>query len=110
MSAVARTAELMLLSDAVPVHEVPATLSTYDMNAAEQKRWMIWFGVPALIAALFVGATFETGQAWQIGVAIAAIVCDIFILVWLSMTSDTNGLIGDPASHLEARRSRNPCS
>ena len=60
---------------------------------------MIWFGLPALVAALFVGATFGTGQAWILGLAILAIVCDIFILVWLAMTSDTNGLIGEPATH-----------
>jgi hypothetical protein len=98
MSAVA-AAELTPVSDALPVHEVRAALSTYDIQAAEQKRWMIWFGLPALVAALFVGATFGTGQAWWLGLAIAAIVCDIFILVWLAMTSDTNGLIGEPASH-----------
>jgi hypothetical protein len=98
MSAVA-AAELTSVSDALPVHEVRAALSTYDIQAAEQKRWMIWFGLPALVAALFVGATFGTGQAWWLGLAITAIVCDIFILVWLAMTSDTNGLIGEPASH-----------
>lgn len=98
MSAVA-AAELTPVSDALRVHEVRAALSTYDIQAAEQKRWMIWFGLPALVAALFVGATFGTGQAWWLGLAIAAIVCDIFILVWLAMTSDTNGLIGEPASH-----------
>ena len=98
MSAVA-AAELTPVSDALPVHEVRAALSTYDIQAAEQKRWMIWFGLPALVAALFVGATFGTGQAWWLGLAITSIVCDIFILVWLAMTSDTNGLLGEPASH-----------
>ena len=29
------------------------------------------------------------------GLAIAAIVVDIFVLVWLAMTSDTNGSGGD---------------
>ncbi len=98
MSAVA-TAELAPVSDAVAVHEVRAAVSVYEMQAAEQKRWMIWFGLPVLVAALFVGATFGTGQAWLLGLAITAIVCDIFILVWLAMTSDTNGLIGEPVAH-----------
>jgi hypothetical protein len=98
MSAVA-TAELVHVSDAAPVHEVLPAVSTYEMQAAEQKRWMIWFGIPALIAAVFVGATFGTGQTFWLGLAIATIVSDIFILVWLAMSSDTNGLIGEPATH-----------
>jgi hypothetical protein len=33
------------------------------------------------------------------GLAISAIVCDILVLVWLAMSSDTNGLIGDSPVH-----------
>ncbi len=96
MSAVATTDAPV--SDAVAVHLVPAPdHSTQQMNADEQKRWMIWFGIPALVAAFFVGLTFSTNQAWVLGLAIAAIVFDIFILVWLAMTSDTNGAIGEPS-------------
>jgi hypothetical protein len=98
MSAVA-TAELMPVSDAVRVHEVHAAVSTHEIHASEQKRWMIWFGFPVLVMALFVGATFGTGQAWWLGLALAAFLCDIFILVWLAMTSDTNGVLGEPLSH-----------
>ena len=60
--------------------------STQEMQAAEQKRWMLWFGIPALVAAVFVGMTFATGEAWWLGLAITAIVVDIFVLVWLAMT------------------------
>jgi hypothetical protein len=98
MSAVA-AADALPLSDAAPVHEVPSLGSTYEMHAAEQKRWMVWFGLPALVASLFVGLTFATGDAWWLGLAITAIVADIFVLVWLAMSSDTNGLIGDSPSH-----------
>ncbi len=98
MSAVATTAAPV--SDAVAVHLVPTNdhSTTQQVNADEQKRWMIWFGIPALVAAFFVGLTFSTNQAWVLGLAIAAIVFDIFILVWLAMTSDTNGAIGEPSS------------
>lgn len=99
MSAVAPV-EVVPASVAVPApRPVPAGPSIYDIQAAEQKRWMIWFGTPVLIAAIFVGAVFGTGQAWWIGFAIAAIVVDVFILVWLAMTSDTNGLIGELPQH-----------
>jgi hypothetical protein len=98
MSAVAST-------DAVPVSvAVPAPKAvevrrptTQEIEDAEMKRWMLWFGLPALVASIFVAAAIGSGHAWIIGLAIAAIVIDIFVLVWLCMTSDTNGVIGDTA-------------
>ena len=99
MSAVA-TARAVPVSDvAAPVVAVPAAVrSTAEVEAAEQKRWMIAFGVPALVASVFVGLTFATGQAWWLGLAITAIVLDILVLVWLAMSSDTNRLIGEPSA------------
>jgi hypothetical protein len=73
--------------------------SIHEMHATEQKRWMIWFGTPVLIAALFVGATFGTGDAWWLSLALAALGVDILVLVWLAMSSDTNGVIGEVAPH-----------
>ena len=98
MSAVA-PADAVPVSVAVPVpHAVPASGQTVQqMEDAEMKRWMIWFGIPALVASIFVGAAIGSGHAWIIGLAIGAIIVDIFILVWLAMTSDTNGLIGETA-------------
>ena len=98
MSAVA-TAEFMPVSDAVPVHEVYTAVSTYEIHSAEQKRWMVWFGLPVLVMAMFVGATFGTGQAWWLGLALAAFGVDVCVLVWLAMTSDTNGTLGEPVTH-----------
>jgi len=98
MSAVA-TAEALTTPDTATLHVVePGASAEYEMHAAEQKRWMVWFGIPALIASLFVGLTFGTGDAWWMGLAITAIVVDIFVLVWLAMSSDTNGVIGEPVS------------
>ena len=91
MSAVATTDAASLTT---PVHLVePHVLSAQEMNDAEMKRWMLWFGIPALIAAIFVGITFATGDAWWLGFAIAAVIADINVIVWLSMSSDTNGVI-----------------
>jgi hypothetical protein len=95
MSAVA-SSEAVPASAALAVPGVvSAAPAVHDVEAAEQKRWMTWFGLPALIAAFFVGAVFATGQEWYLGLAIAAIVADIGVLVWLAMSSDTNSLIGD---------------
>jgi len=95
----AAATEAVSVSDAIPVHAVAHKgPSTFEIEAAEQRRWMTWFGIPALIAAFFLGVTFATDEAWWLGLVITAIVLDIFVLVWLAMTSDTNGLIGEPSS------------
>lgn len=82
-----------------PIHLVePGVPTIQQIQDAEQKRWMLWFGLPALVAALFTGVCFATGDAWWLGLAIAAIIVDILVVVWLAMSSDTNGLIYDGAS------------
>ncbi len=96
MSAVATT-------DAVPVtdasvHLVESHGSIQEMHDTEQKRWMLWFGLPALIGCVFLGVTFATGSIWWLAAVLTALLADIFMLVWLAMTSDTNGLIHDAAT------------
>ena len=98
MSAVAAAVTVGEGTTAPVLAGVPGFESEYEMHMAEQKRWMTWFGIPVLVAAIFVGMTFATGDAWWLGLAIAAIVLDILVLVWLAMSSDTNGVIADPAS------------
>ncbi len=58
----------------------------------EQKRWLTYFGSPALVAAIFVGVSFGTGQEWYLGLAVAAIITQFYIgiMVWLALSSDTN--------------------
>jgi len=70
-------------------------------EAAEQNRWMIWFGLPMVGCAAFIGLLFGTGHQLFIAPAVALIVADIMVLVWLAMSSDTNGLHVEaaPASH-----------
>jgi hypothetical protein len=98
MSAVA-TAETLETADA-HLHAVESTASAEQtMHTAEMNRWMLWFGLPVVVAAFFVGMVFATGDAWWMGLAISALLVDIFVLVWLAMSSDTNGLIGDAAGH-----------
>ncbi len=60
---------------------------------------MVWFGLPALVMSIFVGITLGTGDAWVLSLAIGSLLVDIFVLVWLALSSDTNGLIGEPSSH-----------
>jgi hypothetical protein len=99
MSAVA-SSEVMPASvaGAVP-HAVPARLTHLEAEAAEQKRWMTWFGLPALLAAVFVSLVFATGQEWYLGLAIGSIVADIGVLTWLALSSDTNAQIDQPGTY-----------
>jgi len=99
MSAVA-PGEILSTSQTPHLHAVEnVRLTEQQMHTAEMNRWMLFFGVPALVAAFFVGLVFATGDAWWMGLAISAILVDVFVLVWLAMSSDTNGLICEPASH-----------
>ena len=99
MSAVA-TAENLTTADATDLHVVEGTASAEQhMHTAEMNRWMLCFGVPVLVAAFFVGLVFATGNAWWMAAAITAMVFDTLVLVWLAMSSDTNGLIGDAPVH-----------
>jgi|SRR5580700_9867428 hypothetical protein len=101
MSAVATT-ESLPMSPARALHERSGTrASALELQAAEQKRWLLWFGIPILIAAVFVGFVFGTGEQWYLGLAVGSIVTDIGVLVWLAMSSDTNRTIGatGPSHH-----------
>ena len=96
----AATAEAVTAGDALPALAVAeGGPSTADVETSEMYRWMLWFGVPLLVVAFFVGMVFATGEAWWLGLAIATLLVDIFVLVWLAMSSDTNGIIGEPSSH-----------
>jgi hypothetical protein len=81
------------------LHAVEPVANPNAVADAEMYRWMLWFGLPIVGVAFVIGAMFATGRAWLIGPAIALIVADIFVLVWLSMSSDTNGTIGEAPSH-----------
>jgi hypothetical protein len=98
MSALAST-ESLPVTHALAAAPLAASVSysPHALEAAEQKRWMIWFGLPALVAAVFLGLVFGTGDEWYLGFAVASMVFDIGVLVWLAMSSDTNGVIGAPA-------------
>jgi hypothetical protein len=96
MSAVATT-EAVPVNDA-SIHLVESHSTTQQMHDTEQKRWMLWFGLPALIGCFFLGVTFATDSIWWLAAVLTALMVDIFMLVWLAMTSDTNGLIHDGAA------------
>jgi hypothetical protein len=98
LSAVAPAPNISSVAD--PVLELAHAVPTvHQIEAAEMNRWMIWFGTPALVCAIFVAVTLGTGDELWIGAALAAFIVDIFVLVWLAFSSDTNGMIGEVAHH-----------
>ena len=86
MSAVASTVEYV---PATPTLEVVGP-SPAELAEQEMYRWMFWFGLPSLVAAIFVGLVFATGSMWWISGAIAGVIGAISVLVWLAMSSCTN--------------------
>ena len=93
MSATAPRAETATASE--PVLDAAlagaGSSSELELQAQEQKRWLLWASLPALASALFVALTFATGHGILLAPAIVFMVADIFVLVWLAMSSDTNG-------------------
>ncbi len=86
MSAVA-SAEFVT---AQPAFEVIAGPSAAQLAEREMYRWMLWCGLPSLVAAVFVGAAFATDSMWYIGGSIASVIALISAIIWLAMSSDTN--------------------
>jgi hypothetical protein len=78
-----------------------AAPSVAEIQLKEMNRWLLWFGLPAAAMAVFVGAVFATGSEWLLGGALAFLIADICILIWLCMSSDTNGVLGptDASAH-----------
>jgi hypothetical protein len=99
MSAVAPITDTAEATPALHLAAAPAASPKHEQDA-EMYRWMLWFGVPVLIMSIFVGASFALDAAWLLGGAILFLVVDICILIWLCMSSDTNGVLGAaPAAH-----------
>ena len=73
--------------------------STAHLAEKEMYRWMLWFGLPTLVAAFFMGAVFATGSMWWISGAIASVITAVGVLIWLSMTTCTNIMVGEAPSH-----------
>ena len=65
-------------------------LSPEELAQKEMYRWMLWFGLPSLVAAVFVGLVFATGSMWWIAGAIAGVIGAISVLIWLALSSCTN--------------------
>jgi hypothetical protein len=83
MSAVAATEYLQ-----PEIHLVAPTPE--QLAEKEMYRWMLWFGLPSLVAAVFVGLVFATGSMWWISGAIAGVIGAISVLIWLALSSCTN--------------------
>ena len=86
MSAVASTEFVSVL----PTFEVVAGPSAAQLAEREMYRWMLWLGLPSLVAAFFMGAVFATGSMWWIGGALTGVIGLITVVIWLAMSTCTN--------------------
>jgi hypothetical protein len=81
-------------------------MTTHDSNALAAKevhRWIAWLGLPTLAAAGFLGASLAGLGAWLLAPAIVVGPgVGAVALVWLALTSDTNGA---GAKHVHAEGS-----
>ena len=90
MSAAAQITETRTV--APDLHAVEAAgPSAQQIQDKEMYRWMLWFGVPVVVMAVFMGIALGSGGIWAIGGVLAALITDICILIWLCLSSDTNG-------------------
>ena len=82
------------------LHVVEATGPTVaEVQDKEMVRWMTWTGVPVLVMALFMSIALAGGGIWAIGGVLAGLITEICVLIWLCMSSDTNGVLGEAPAH-----------
>ena len=71
---------------------LPAPASDRPSDAAaEQRRWLLTLGMPAVGSAIFFAAAVGTGRLWLLGPAMLGIALIILGFVYLGLTSDANG-------------------
>ena len=83
------TAEALVETAAPQLHVVDADTSA-SVAQREANRWIVGFGGPCLVGAVFVAAAIGSGHAWLLGIALLCLLTAICSLAWLSISSDTN--------------------
>jgi hypothetical protein len=95
MSAAAHATDVRQVVPDLHLAEAAAKTTTVaDVENKEMYRWMLWFGIPVIFMAIFMGATFVTNSLYGIFGVLGFLIADICILIWLCMSSDTNGVGG----------------
>jgi hypothetical protein len=80
------------MSAVAHIEAVPAGdgLPSLDAQAHEEHRWLVWVGTPMAVGAGFLAISFATGRPWILTFTFLALIADLFILLWLVSTTDTN--------------------
>jgi hypothetical protein len=65
-------------------------LPSLDAQTHEEHRWLLWIGTPMAVGALFLAISFWTGHAWILTFTFLALIVDLFLLLHLVFTTDTN--------------------
>jgi hypothetical protein len=65
-------------------------LPSLDAQSHEEHRWLVWVGTPMAVGAVFLAISFWTGHAWILTFTFLALIVDLFLLLMLVFTTDTN--------------------
>lgn len=77
---------------------------SHALAAKEVRRWLAWLGIPGLLACIFFAASLAGLGVWLLALAIiAGPGVGGVALIWLAITSDTNGAHASGESHLGAQ-------
>jgi hypothetical protein len=74
----------------IPAPQLHLVEASVAADKSEENRWLLGFGLPCLVAGLFVAAAIGSGHAWLLGVALASLLVAVCALAWLAISSDTN--------------------
>jgi hypothetical protein len=76
------------------------TQTLESLYPGEVRRWLIFAGLPMLAACICVGLAFGTSFRWLYGGAIAfGPGLGVLMIIYLAITSDTNGVVATGAAH-----------
>jgi hypothetical protein len=77
----------------------------------EVRRWLIFAGLPMLAACVCIGLAFGTSFRWLYGGAIAfGPGLGVLMIIYLAITSDTNGIVAQGAAHEAPALQREPAA
>ena len=77
-----------------------STATLESLYPGEIRRWLIFAGLPMLAACLCVGLAFGTSFRWLYGGGIVfGPGIGVLMIIYLAITSDTNGIVAEGAAH-----------
>jgi len=94
-----------------PTTTTRPTHTPEPLYPGEVRRWLTFAGLPMLAACVCVGLAFGTSFRWLYGGAILfGPGIGVLMIIYLAITSDTNGIVAQGAAHDAPTLRREPAS